>query len=195
MSESFLLAALGPVLDALEALGVRHYVGGSLASSAHGVPRASIDADLLADLQPGDVTRFVTALEDRYYVSQDRVRDAVDRRASFNLIHLTTMLKIDIFVAKDRDFDRRALDRARAEPLEAEGGRTVPLASAEDIVLAKLEWYRKGGEVSERQWSDVLGVLRTGGEQLDLRYLRELATDLAVSDLVERALAEATPEA
>jgi hypothetical protein len=190
VSEGSLLDALDPVLDALEALGVRHYVGGSLASSAHGIPRASIDADILAELRPGDVARFVTALGDRYYVSQDRVRDAVDRRASFNLIHLASMLKIDVFVAKDRAFDRRALDRARAEPLESEGGRRVPLASAEDIVLAKLEWYRKGGGVSERQWGDVIGVLRTGGARLNLRYLRELANDLEVADLLERALAE-----
>jgi len=190
VSDGPLLEALGPVLDVLEALGVRHYVGGSLASSAHGIPRASIDADILAELQPGDVARFVTALGDRYYIPDDRVSDAVDRRASFNLIHLASMLKIDVFVAKDRAFDRRALGRARPEPLESEAGRRVPLASAEDIVLAKLEWYRKGGEVSERQWGDVIGVLRTGGAKLDLPYLRELAPDLGVSDLLERAVAE-----
>jgi hypothetical protein len=119
------------------------------------------------------------------------VRDAVGRRASFNLIHLGTMLKIDVFMAKERSFDQRALDRAPPEPLEADEGRRVPLASAEDIVLAKVERYRKGGEVPERQWTDVLGVLRTGGGRLDLAYLRELAIDLAVSDLLDRALAEA----
>jgi hypothetical protein len=191
VSEPSLLSALGPVLDILEALGVGHYVGGSLASSAHGIPRASIDADVVADLQPADAARFVAALKDQYYMSEDRVRDAVDRRASFNLIHLGTMLKVDVFLAKDRAFDRQALDRARPEPLETEGGRRVPLASAEDIVLAKLEWYRKGGEVSERQWGDVIGVLRAGPGRLDLDYLRELAADLTVSDLLERALAEA----
>jgi hypothetical protein len=189
VSEDSLLEALGPVLDALEALDVRHYVGGSLASSAHGIPRASIDADIVADLRPRDAVPFVAALGDRYYVSEARVRDAVERRGSFNLIHLGTMLKIDVFVAKDRAFDRRALDRARPEPLETQGGRHVPLASAEDIILAKLERYRKGGEVPERQWADVLGVMRAGRRRLDLLYLRELAADLAVSDLLERALA------
>jgi hypothetical protein len=178
------------VLDALEALHVRHYVGGSLASSAHRVPRASIDADIMADLRPGDAAPFGAALGDRYYVSEDRVRDAVQRRGSFNLIHLGTMLKVDVFAAKDRPFDRRALSRARPEPLDAPGGRSVPLATAEDIILAKLEWYpRRGGEVSERQWADVLGVMRVRRERLDLAYLRELAADLAVSDLLERALA------
>jgi hypothetical protein len=189
VTEDPLLEALGPVLDALESLSVRHYLGGSLASSAHGIPRSSIDADVVADLRPGHTASFVAALGDRYYVSEDRVRDAVERRGSFNLIHLGTMLKIDVFVAKDRAFERRALDRARPEPLDAPGGRRVPIASAEDIILAKLEWYRKGGEVSERQWTDVLGVVRAGRDRLDTRYLRELAADLAVSDLLERALA------
>jgi len=189
VSEDALLDALAPVLDALEALNVRHYLGGSLASSAHGIPRASIDADLVADLRPGHAAPFLAALGDRYYVSEARVRDALERRSSFNLIHLQTMLKVDVFVAKERAFDRRALDRARPEPLDARGGRRVPLASAEDIILAKLEWYRRGGEVSERQWTDVLGVIRVARERLDLPYLRELAADLAVLDLLERALA------
>jgi hypothetical protein len=191
---SSLLSALGPVLDALESRGVRHYVGGSLASSAHGIPRASIDADVLADLGPDDVAPLVAALRDDYYVSEERARDAVERRSSFNLIHLATMLKVDVFVAKDRAFERRALDRARREPLEGEQGRLVPLASAEDIVLAKLEWYRKGGEVSERQWTDVLGVLRAAAARLDLAYLKELAGELGVTDLLQRALAEAAAE-
>jgi hypothetical protein len=190
VTEPSLLAALGPVLDALESLGTPHYVGGSLASSAHGIPRASIDADLLADLAPSDVDRLLAALGEAYYVSEERVRDAVARRSSFNLIHLATMLKVDVFVAKDRTFDRRALERARGERLEGERGRLVPLATAEDIVLAKLEWYRKGGEVSERQWTDVLGVLRASGERLDLGYLKLLATELGVMDLLDRALGE-----
>jgi hypothetical protein len=193
VSQSALLSALGPVLDTLEALGVRHYVGGSLASSAHGIPRTSIDADLLADLGSDDVDAFVAALEGTYYVPAERIRDAVTRRSSFNVIHLATMFKIDVFMAKDRAFDRQALARARPEPLEGDESRLVPLASAEDVVLAKLEWYRKGDEVSERQWTDVLGVLRSGAGRLDLAYLRRIAGDLNVLDLLDRALAEAGP--
>ena len=147
MTEPSLLCALGPILDVFELRKIRYYVGGSLASSAHGIPRASIDADLVADLGGGDVDAFVAALRHDYYVPEERIRDAVDRRSSFNVIHLATTLKIDVFVAKNREFERRALARARPEALEGEDGRWVLLASAEDIVLAKLEWYRKGGEV------------------------------------------------
>jgi hypothetical protein len=186
-----LLAAVGPVLDLLQEIGVRHYVGGSIASSAHGVARASIDADVVAELRPEHADRLSSALRAAYYVPEARVRDGIARRASFNVIHLETMLKVDVFVSKDRPFDRRAMERVRPSSPEAADERSLPLASAEDTVLAKLEWFRRGGEVSERQWTDVLGVLRAGGDALDRRYLEDGARELAVSDLLARALAEA----
>ena len=186
-----LLAAVGPVLDLLQEIGVRHYVGGSIASSAHGVARASIDADVVAELRPEHADRLSSALRGDYYVPEERVRDGIARKASFNVIHLETMLKVDVFVSKDRPFDRRAMERVRPSSPEAADERSLPLASAEDTVLAKLEWFRRGGEVSERQWTDVLGVLRAGGDALDRRYLEDGARELAVSDLLARALAEA----
>ena len=185
-----LLAAVGPVLDLLQEIGVRHYVGGSIASSAHGVARASIDADVVAELRPEHADRLSSALRGDY-VPEARVRDGIARRASFNVIHLETMLKVDVFVSRDRPFDRRAMERARPSSPEAAEERSLRLASAEDTVLAKLEWFRRGGEASERQWTDVRGVLRAGGESLDRRYLEDGARELAVSDLLARALAEA----
>jgi hypothetical protein len=182
-----LFVALAPVLEILSRLGVRHYVGGSIASSAHGVPRASIDADVVAELGHAHATPFVAALRQGYYVSEERVRDAIARRASFNVIHLETMVKVVVFVAKDRPFDRRALERAR--PTAAEGVGELPVSSAEDTLLAKLEWYRRGGETSERQWSDVTGLLRV--RSLDQPYLRQGALELGVADLLDRALEEA----
>jgi hypothetical protein len=183
-----LLVALAPVLEVLRRLGVRHFVGGSVASSAHGVPRASIDADVVAELGPAHAAPLVAALRAGYYVSEERVRDAIGRRASFNVIHLETMVKVDVFVSRDRPFDRRALGRAR--PAAVEGGGEIPVSSPEDTVLAKLEWFRRGGEVSERQWVDVTGVLRAG-VSLDVAYLRGGAAELGVADLLDRALEEA----
>lgn len=190
MTAPDLLLALGPVLEALRALGVRHYVGGSIASSAHGVPRASIDADLVAELRPRHAAPLAAALRESYYVSEERVRDAVSRRGSFNVIHLETMVKVDVFVSRDRPFDRRAFDRARVADPGA--GSEIPVSSAEDTILAKLEWFRRGGEVSERQWGDVLGVLRVA-VGLDETYLRRGAVELGVADLLARALVEAEP--
>ena len=192
MTAPGLLDALLPVLRTLDRLGVAHYVDGSLASSAHGVPRASIDADVVAALTLEQAEGFIAALRDAYYLSEDRVRDAIRRRSSCNLIHLDTMIKIDVFVAKDRPFERRALARRSTIEVGGEPRATLPVASAEDIVLAKLEWYRAGGESSARQWEDVLGVLRTSAAgSLDLEYLRAGAAELDVTDLLSRAIAEA----
>lgn len=191
-----LVAALEPVARALEELGVRYYVGGSLASASHGVPRASIDADLIAELGPQHVAPLLSRLGDAYYADPERLRAAVARRASCNLIHLATMFKVDLFVSRDRAFDRQALDRARPEPLvDDPEARRFLVASPEDTVLAKLEWFRAGGEVSERQWTDVVGVLTAGRATLDRPHLERWADVLAVSDLLERALGEADPEA
>jgi len=191
MSQPELLAALGPVLRVLDDLGVRHFVGGSIASSAHVVARASVDGDVVAELLSPHVARFVSELRETYYVPKERIHDAVARRGSFNLIHLETMLKVDVFVSRDRPFDRRAFERSRPASIGGSGGATLPVSSAEDVVLAKLEWYRKGGEVSERQWTDVMGVLRVAGSALDLPYLRRGAVELGVGDLLARALDEA----
>jgi hypothetical protein len=192
MTDPDLLMALAPVLRVLRDLGVRHFVGGSIASSAHGVARASVDGDVVAELARVHVDPFVDALREAYYVPERRIRDAVARRASFNVIHLETMLKIDVFVSRDRPFDRRAFARSRPAPIEGLGAAPLPISSAEDIVLAKLEWYRRGGEVSDRQWTDVMGVLRASGDVLDLPYLKAGGAELEVGDLLERALDEAS---
>jgi hypothetical protein len=188
VTEPDLLVALAPVLEVLGRLGVRHFVTGSIASSAHGVPRASIDADVVAQLHPSHAGPLVAALRSAYYVPEDRIVGAIAGRGSFNVIHLATMVKVDVFVSRDRPIDRRALDRARPAPVE--GGGAIPVSSPEDSVLAKLEWFRRGGEVSERQWTDVLGLLRVSGS-LDAGYLREGARELDLADLLRRALDEA----
>lgn len=191
MTEPDVVAALRPVADALEAAGVRYYLGGSLASSAHGIARASLDADLVAELEPAHVDAFASRLESAYYVPIDRIRAAVAERRSFNLIHLTTMFKIDVFVSKGRPFDRQAADRAGLQTLgEAPQARGFFVASPEDTVLAKLEWFRLGGETSERQWWDIVGVLKVAADA-DGEYLRHWAPALEVSDLLERAFADA----
>ena len=191
MTESDLVAALRPVADAFDALRVPYYLGGSVASSAHGIARASLDADVVAHLEPGHVDALVQRLAAAYYIPVDRLRSAVAARTSCNLIHLATMFKIDVFVSKGRPFDRQAAERARPQALdETPHAARFPVASPEDTVLAKLEWFRLGGEISERQWWDVVGILRVS-EDADRIYLRRWAASLGVSDLLERALVDA----
>jgi hypothetical protein len=192
MTEPDLVAALRPVAEALDGLGVPYYVGGSVASSAHGIARASLDADVVAALAPEHVDGLIDRLAPRYYIPVDRLRAAAATRASCNLIHLETMVKIDIFVSKGRPFDREAAARARPQAIDdAPGSPRFLIASAEDTVLAKLEWFRQGGETSERQWWDVVGVLRVTANA-DQAYLRRWAAALGLLDLLERALADAS---
>jgi hypothetical protein len=192
MSKPDILAALEPVVDALTDLGVPYMIGGSVASSAVGVARATLDVDLVADLKAHHVAAFVEAIAESYYVSAEAVASAVDRRASFNVIHLATMMKVDVFVLQSRPFELQAFERRIVDTLEdRDAAREFYLAHPLDIILHKLLWYRMGAEVSERQWRDVIGVMEVQADRLDRAYLEHWADQLGVSDLLERALTHA----
>ncbi len=174
----------------LERLGVDYRVGGSVASSALGVPRSTLDVDLACNLRPEHVVAFVRALAAAYYVDADMIRDAIARRTSFNLVMLETMTKVDVFVSPADAYDREAFGRSTRMSLEP-GSREFDIATAEDIILRKLDWYRKGGGVSERHWNDVIGVLRVQAAALDVAYLEKWAELLDLDALLQRARAEA----
>jgi hypothetical protein len=187
-----ILVPIIPLVDAFEQLGVSYYIGGSVASSAYGLPRTTIDADLVADLRIEHVSPLVQQLQNAYYIDADMIRDAIKHRSEFNIIHFETMLKVDVFIQKTRAFDRETRRRVRQEKLdETSSDHVFLLASPEDVILNKLEWYKMGGEVSDRQWNDILGVLKVQGTSLDLAYLRQWAAALDVSSLLDRALEDA----
>jgi hypothetical protein len=195
VSAGNIFEALEPVIQVFDALGIRYQIGGSVASSAYGIARATLDVDLVANLNESQIRPFVDRLHDRYYVDEDRVRDAVERRSSFNIIHLESMLKVDVFILKSHPYDQAAFSRARLEKLEeGESKRQHYLASPEDVILNKLEWYRQGGCISERQWNDVLGVLKVQQSSLDMEYLRRWAVALNLIDILSRTLADAGME-
>jgi hypothetical protein len=177
--------AAASILDELE---VRWFLGGSLASSVHGIPRATFDADIMADLRPEHVRPLLRRLGDEWYADEGAIRQALENRSSFNLIHLATAMKVDVFLPKLRRFDRGEFARSKRMPVAEGSAVEASVCCAEDIVVAKLEWYRLGGEDSQRQWADVLGVLRLNEGSLDFDLLRSSAEEVGVSDLLEKAV-------
>src|SRR3954447_26483409 len=162
------LIALLPVVQALEALGVPYYIGGSVASTAWSFARTTNDADIVAFLHPTHVTPFVSRLTAQdYYADAEAIHDAIRRRGSFNLIYQPTMFKVDIFVPTPRPFDESAQARARAVWADDPPTLQLWLASPEDIIVQKLVWYQMGGGVSERQWLDTQAVLKAQAPDLD----------------------------
>jgi hypothetical protein len=191
LAEDDALAVTLRVAALLERLEVRYAVVGSLASSFHGIPRSTQDADVLAELEERHVEAWLASLEHAYYVDEERVRQAIAAGASFNVIYLATMFKVDVFVPGDDPLSASELRRRQRIELESSGegeSSSLWIASAEDTLLHKLVWYRLGGETSERQWRDVVGVIQVQGEALDLGYLESWAGKLDLTRLLDRAL-------
>ena len=174
-----------------EELGIVYLVGGSLASSFHGIPRATQDVDLVARIEPQHVAGLIAALRETFYLDEDAIREAIERHASFNLIHLRTLFKVDVFVAGDDPASREQMRRRQRFTIAEAPRRDLVVASPEDVIAHKLYWFSLGDEVSERQWLDAVGVLQVGAGRLDLAYLRRAAQLLGVETLLRRACAEA----
>lgn len=183
--------ALAQFTAALRGMGIRFFVGGSVASSMHGLMRSTEDIDIVAELIAEDVPRLTRELGADFEVDEEGLKDAARRKASENIYYLPEFTRFDIYVPADTPFNRSRMSRRQEIPIPGAEGALVPVASAEDTVIKKLEWYRKGNEVSSRQWNDALGILKTQGRSLDQGYMSTWAQALGLSDLLARALTEA----
>ena len=176
------------VTAVLEKLDVRYFIAGSLASTFHGMIRTTQDSDLVAEFGPEHIEPFVIALDKDFYIDQEMIINAVTNHSSFTIIHRESFFKVDIFIPQLRLFEEEQFNRTKRQVLSQEQTFDAYVASAEDTLLAKLEWYRIGGDVSERQWRDVLGILKVQADLLDTDYLFQMAEELDVRDLLEKAL-------
>jgi hypothetical protein len=183
------------IAQEFERLGIQYLIGGSLASSLHGIPRATNDVDMIAAITYDHIPLLVKALETEFYIDADMIRDAIGRQSSFNIIHLATMFKVDIFVLKSDIASQQEMKRRGQYQVSAIPDQTLFLASAEDVIVHKLYWYQLGGGISERHWTDVLGVLQVQKDQLDYPYLTWAAQQRGVYDLLQQALKDAEYEA
>jgi len=179
----------------LESLGIAYAIGGSFASSVHGIARPTQDLDVIAAILPGHVPALVAALDKAFYVDSEMMRQALRERRAFNVIHFKTGLKVDVFPVDSHLLGAEQIRRCRPAQSSILGGApaSFPVISAEDTILVKLRWYRDGGESSERQWNDLRNILKIQSA-LDLEYLTGWAGKLEVSDLLTRLMDENTKQ-
>jgi len=177
------------VAQVLDELNIPYLVGGSVASSLQGFPRTTNDADIVADIQLDQVPKLFETLKDQFYIDERAMRMAVLERRSFNAIHFDSVFKIDVYIP-DGAFGQQQIKRRMPETLLPDSTQTTYISTPEDTILAKLSWYRRGGEVSQRQLADVAGIIKVQDQRLDVSYLREWADKLNVLDLLEKVLEE-----
>ncbi len=178
------------VAEKLSQLNIKYYVGGSVASSVYGFPRLTQDIDLIAKLHLFHIDKLVEAFQDEFYIDADMIREAIENQRSFNIVHYRSMMKIDIFILKKTDFASVEMERRRKEIIEEPDKTTIYFSSPEDLILEKLMWFKSGGEISDRQWQDVLGVLKVQANNIDFDYLNSWASKLGINELLKKATNE-----
>jgi hypothetical protein len=187
-----ILQAIQPVTAAFEKLSIPYYIGGSIASSIYGIARATMDVDIIVDMQTHHISALKQLLEKEYYIDENMIRQAAKNVSSFNLIHLKTMIKIDVFFHKADLYAQQSLNRKRKDTIEeGDGALKFYFSSPEDIIISKLQWYEMGDRTSERQWLDVLGVIKVQGTHLDQKYLQYWCAKLNILALLESACHDA----
>lgn len=174
----------------LESLGIPYLLGGSLASATYGEPRTTLDADFAVHMTPEQAAALAGALRDDYHVQTDALVEAARLKRMANVFHKRPFVKIDMHVRAASGHSLEEMRRAQSVVVGDSSATSLRIATAEDVVLQKLCWFRSADEVSDRQWRDVIGVVKRRGSALDVEYMRKWALVLDVADLLERAFDE-----
>ncbi len=180
--------ALAMLLATLDRLEIPYEIGGSVASSSHGIPRTTMDVDLVIDLPPDKIDQFVEDVRGEFYADAGQIREAFEAGRAANLIHLRSVWKFDLFPLRNDEYSRTEFGRRTFREIQPDSGAPMECAvsSMEDTILRKLEWFRAGGEISERQWNDIAGMWNAASSRADMNYLRHWAERLGVKDLLDK---------
>jgi hypothetical protein len=166
------------VTGALDQAGIAYMLTGSFASSYYGVPRTTQDIDFVIAPTTDQLRSLAALLPEReYYFDLNAALEAQRREGLFNIIDLATGWKIDLIIRKSRPFSREEFDRRLIVEFE---GMRISVATAEDVLIAKLEWAKRSG--SQRQVEDAAGVLRNRSGNLDLKYIEKWVRELKLEE-------------
>lgn len=192
MKNPDIILAVKPIIKTFDDLSISYYISGSIASSIYGMARATMDVDIVAAIESNHILPLRKYLEKEYYIDENIIADAIRRNTSFNLIHLETMIKIDVFIHKNESYQQETICRKRKDILDENDTSTeYYFSSPEDIIIHKLQWYEMGGRISERQWLDVIGVIKVQGASLDKSYLKSWSEKLRIIELLKNAFSDA----
>jgi hypothetical protein len=191
MQKSELISALEPIIKIFDEFKILYYIGGSIASSAYGAARSTLDVDVITNLLPEHIHILKEKLKNEYYIDEKMIANPIRTKSSFNLVHLESMLKIDFFILKNNPYSFKELERRVKDKIEDETNSiNIYLCSPEDIILNKLEWYKLGGEISDRQWTDIIAVIKVQSENLDKDYLIYWSRQLEINNLLVKCFSE-----
>jgi hypothetical protein len=174
--------------DILDKLNIPYAIGGSIASSLYGRVRFTQDADITVMALDDKIDPFYSLTKPHFYISKSAMHQAVRNKTSFNVIHTKTAFKLDVFVAQNNEFNNNLIRRAKKIKLSEDTEKTFSVVSAEDIILLKLDWFKRSDCTSERQWSDILGVLSAQASSLDFEYLKTWAAKLGLAELLNKVI-------
>lgn len=184
------LVVLCSMAELLEKHHIAYYLGGSLASSLHGMQQLAQDIDLVLTVSPSQVSALITDMRADYLIDEKAIDNAVQNSTSFNIVHLETLLKVDVILPDQNAFEQQAKQRRQWHILDKDS-RPFPVSSPEDLVLVKLHHHQQAGRIPDDQWNDILGVLKVQGSQLDQAYMKQWARHLNITNLLERAYIDA----
>lgn len=179
------LDVLLEVCETLNQLGIDYMLTGAYAVSFYGRPRTTQDIDLVVTISGEEVKNLYSKFKDLFYIDEESIKEAIREKSMFNIIHNETLDKIDFWLLKDNEFDKVRFSRRRKEEIK---GKAVFISSPEDLILTKLDWYKKSD--LQKHYNDVLGIFEVQTGKLDLDYIRKWAEVLFLIEIVEEIIKE-----